>query len=95
MQQDLAKNDGSIVPIKFIPRNRKGLYVFANSPRLPEVPWDEKVESFIGLEDSLNERLAGRYHELAASTVADLTPKEIEVLIARPDLSEDAYLIKD
>jgi len=95
VRSELAKNDGNIVPIRVIPRSRKGLYVFANTPRLPEVPWDEKVEAFIRLEDSLNERLAGRYHELAASTVADLTRKEIEVLIARPNLSEDAYLIKD
>jgi hypothetical protein len=95
VRSELAKNDGNIVPVRIIPRSRKGLYVFADTPRLPDVPWDEKVEAFIRLEDSLNERLAASYHALAASTVADLTPNEIEAVIARPELSEDSYLIRD
>lgn len=95
VRRELGKNDGQIVPIRIIPRSRKGRYVFTNTPRLPEIPWDKSVENFIQLEDALNERLAGRYHELAASTVAGLTPEEIEAVIARPELSEDAHLIKD
>jgi len=66
-----------------------------NPPQLPPDPWDEKIDRFIKLEDTLNELLAARYHELAASTVADLTPEEIEAVIARPELSDDAHLIKD
>lgn len=93
--RELAMNDGHIVPITFRPRGRRGRYVFTNAPRLPDNPWDEKIEGFIKLEEGLNERLAARYHELAASTVADLTPEEIEAVTSRPELDEDAYLIRD
>jgi hypothetical protein len=93
--RELAKNDGHIVPITIRPRSRQGRYVFTNAPRLPDNPWDEKIEDFIKLEDMLNERLAARYHQLAASTVADLTPEEIEAVTARPELDEGAYLIRD
>ena len=95
LRRELAKNDGHIVPITIRPRGRQGRYVFTNAPRLPDAPWDEKIQSFINLEDKLNERLAARYHELAASTVADLTPEEIEAVTARPELDEDAHLIRD
>jgi hypothetical protein len=94
-RRELAKKDGQIVPITIRPRGRQGRYVFTNAPRLPDAPWDEKIENFIKLEDQLNERLAARYHELAASTVAGLTPKEIEAVTARPELDEDAHLIRD
>ena len=92
---ELAKNDGHIVPVRIVPRSRKGQYVFTNTPRLPDVPWDEKVQSFIKLEEMLNERLAARYHELAASTLSGLTPEELEVVITPPELDEDAFLMRD
>jgi len=95
VRRELAKNDRQVVPIRIIPRSRKGQYVFANTPRLPEIPWDKNVENFVQLEDALNERLAARYHKLAASTLADLTPEEIEAVLARPELDEDAHLIRD
>jgi hypothetical protein len=95
VRRELAQKDGHIVPIRIRPRSRKARYAFANTPQLPDVPWDEKIENFISLEDSLNERLAARYHELAASTVADLTPEEIEAVTARPELGEDAHLVGD
>lgn len=95
IRRELAEKDGHIVPIKIRPRSRQGRYVFSNAPRLPNGAWDEKIENFIKLEDTLNQRLAARYHELAASTVADLTPREIEALVSRPKLSEDAYLVRD
>jgi hypothetical protein len=91
VRRELAKNDGQIVPIRIIPRSRKGRYVFASTPRLPEIPWDKNVENFIQLEDALNERLAARYHKLAASTLADLTPEEIELVTTPPKLDDDAF----
>jgi hypothetical protein len=95
VRQQLAQMDGRIVPIRIRSKSRQARYVFNNAPRLPESAWDEKIKTFINLEDTLNEELAARYHTLAASTVADLTPKEIETVIARPELSEDAYLIRE
>jgi hypothetical protein len=95
VRSELAKRDGHIVQIRVIPRSRKGRFVFTNTPRLPEEPWDKMIETLVGLEDSLDERLAARYNEMATSTVADLTPDEIELVTARPELSEDAYLVRD
>lgn len=95
VRRELARNDGHVVPIRIIPRSRKGQYVFANTPRLPEIPWDENVKKFIHLEDALNERLAALYHKLAASTLADLTPEEIEVVTTPPKLDDDAFRMRD
>jgi len=95
IRQQLSEMDGRIVPITIRSKSRQARYVFSNAPRLPESPWDEKIDSFINVEDTLNVELAARYHTLAASTVADLTPKEIETVIARPELGEDAYLIRE
>jgi hypothetical protein len=93
--RELAKNDGHVVPITIRPRGRRGRYVFTNAPRLPDNPWDEKIEGFIKLEEMLNERLAARYHKLAASTVADLTPDEMEVVTTPPKLDDDAFQMRD
>ena len=95
VRRELAQEDGHIVLIRIRPRSRRGRYVFTDAPRLPEAPWDERISGFIALEEVLNTSLANRYHELAASTVSDLTPDELEVVMARPELSEDAYLIQD
>jgi hypothetical protein len=95
VRSELAERDGHLVRVRIRPSSRKVRYVFDNPPQLPNDPWDEKIEQFIKLEEMLNKRLAARYHALAASTVADLTPKEIEAVIARPELGEDAYLIRD
>jgi hypothetical protein len=91
----LAVNDEQIVPVTFRPLSRKGRYVLPNAPRMPNVPWDERLVGCINLEDTLNERLAARYHELAASTLAGLTPEEIKAVTERPVLDEDAHLIGD
>lgn len=95
VRRALAQRDGHIVPIRIRSQSRKARYVFSNVPRLPEAPWDEKIENFVKLEDALNEGLAARYHKLAASTVADLKPEEVEIVTRRPALDEDAHLIRD
>lgn len=91
--RELGLNDGHSVPVKFRPLSRKGRYLFPDAPRLPETPWDEKIVGFINLEGLLNEQLATRYHQLAALTLAGLTPEEIKAVTERPMLDEDAYLI--
>lgn len=94
VRQELAKKDGHIVPIRIKPRSRKGRYLFANTPRLPEDAWDETMESFMAVDELLDKALANRYHELAFSTVAELTHDEIETVTTRPELSEDAHLVR-
>jgi hypothetical protein len=95
VRRELAEKDGHIVTIRIRPRSRRGRYVFTDAPRLPEEPWDEQIRGFITIEETLNTQLANRYHELAASTVAGLTPDEIHVVMARPELSEEPYIIRD
>jgi hypothetical protein len=93
--RELSPGDGHIVPVKFRPLSRKGRYVLPQAPTLPDEPWDEGIVGCVELEDALNERLAGRYNELAASTLIGLPPEEIEALTVRPALDEDAHLIGD
>ncbi len=95
VREELKKNDGHIVPIRILSRRRKGRYVFANTPQLSERPWDEALEAFIAVEESLDKALANRYHNLASSTVSNLTDAEITTVTTRPELSEDAHLLRD
>lgn len=95
LRRELAQKDGHIVPIRIRPRGRRGRYVFTDAPQLPAEPWDERIRAFIALEETLDARLADRYHELAASTVANLTPEEIHAVTSRPELEEDAHLVRD
>lgn len=93
--RELSKLDGHIVEIVVRPLSGMGRYLTPEAPRLPDSPWDEKIEACIMLEDKLNESLAAKYNELAASTLEGLTPEEIKVVTERPTLSEDAHLIRD
>lgn len=63
-----------------------GRYELLNAPRLPEEPWDERVESFIKVEDRLSDLLAISYNNLAAATLSGFTPEEIESLTTRPEM---------
>jgi hypothetical protein len=95
VRRELSKLDGHTVPVVIRPRTGMGRYYVPEAPRLPDSPWDEKIEVCVRLEDQLNERLATRYNELAASTLAGLTPEEVKAVTERPTLGEDAHLIKD
>jgi hypothetical protein len=93
--RELSLNDGHIVPVTFRPLSRKGRYVLPGAPSLPDEPWDDRIVGCINLEGVLDERLAARYHELAASTLAGLSPEEIGAVTERPTLGEDAHLMDD
>ena len=95
VRHELSKLDGHTVPVMIRPLSGMGRYFLPEAPRLPESPWDEKVEACVRLEEQLNERLAARYNELAASTLAGLTPEETAIVSERPALGGDAHLIKD
>ena len=95
LRRELSKLDGRIVPIVIRPLSGVGRYHLPEAPRLPDSPWDEKIEACVMLEDRLNESLAAKYNELAASTLEGLTPEEVKVVTERATLSEDAHLIRD
>lgn len=91
--RELEHKDGRVVPVRFRPLSRMGRYVLPGAPVLPDGPWDESIVGCINLEDTLNEWLVARYHELATSSLAGLTPEAAEAVTARPALGEDAYLM--
>lgn len=95
LRRELSNLDGRIVPIMIKSLSGLGRYHLPEAPRLPDSPWDEKIESCIMLEDRLNESLAATYNELAASTLEGLTPEEVTVVTERAILDEDAHLIRD
>lgn len=95
VRSELKKNDGHIVPIRIRPRSRKGRYIFANPPQLIERPWDKALQGFIALDEALDQALAMRYHWLASSTLSNLTDVEKTMVTTRPELSEDAHLLRD
>jgi hypothetical protein len=95
VHRELQKKDGHIVPIKIQPRSRKGRYIFANTPRLAEEDWDETLGAFIAVDKLLDKNLANRYHKLAFSTLSNLTDTELKTVTTRPEVSEDAHLIRD
>jgi hypothetical protein len=94
VHRELQKKDGHIVPIKIQPRSRKGRYIFANTPRLAAEDWDETLETFIAVDKLLDKKLANRYHKLAFSTISNLTDTELKTVTTRPEVSEDAHLIR-
>jgi hypothetical protein len=83
--------DGRIVPVIIRSLDRRGFYRTPDAPRLPVMPWDEEINKYIDIEDQLNERLAGRYNELAASTLSGLSAEEIEAVTSRPAFDENGY----
>lgn len=85
--------DGHIVPVVIRPISGLGRYVFS-SPPLPPTEWEEKILILIALEEQLNQRLSMQYNSIAASTLAGLTPEEIELVTARPD-PEETLLIDE
>jgi hypothetical protein len=68
---------------------------FPNAPRLPDAPWDLKLQSLIDLEPKLDACLAEAYHALATATLAELSEDEKALVTSRPELDEDARLMND
>jgi hypothetical protein len=92
---ELSRNDGHPVAVRFRPLSRIGRYLLPDAPHLSDSNWDESLLNCINLEDRLNERLTARFHELAASTLRDLTPEQIKDVTSRPVLGEDAHMINE
>lgn len=89
--QELADNDGHTVPITIRSLTGRGRYDLPEAPCLPTMPWDEKIQGLVDLEEQLDEALVARYHALAASTLEGLTEEEKIAITARPELDEQAF----
>jgi len=91
VQQELARNDGHTVPVVIRSLTGHGRYDLPEAPRLPDMPWDEKIQGLVDLEVRLDEALVARYHALAASTLEGLTEEEKIAITVRPELDEQAF----
>jgi hypothetical protein len=92
IQKEMAHDDGHIV--KFVVRSLSGhgRYDMSEAPRLPDKPWDEKIERLIDLEGQLDAAIVAKYHTLAASTLEGLSEEEKAAITARPELDENAFV---
>jgi hypothetical protein len=91
VQLELARNDGHKVPVVIRSLTGRGRYDLFEAPRLPDMPWDKKIQGLVDLERQLDNALVTRYHALAASTLEGLTEDEKIAVTARPELDEQAF----
>lgn len=87
--QNLAIDDGHIVPAVFISATGQYLFSFPEAPQLLDKPWDSLIQHLIDIEPYLYQQLSDSYNALAASTFSGLTEEEIAEITARPQ-NEDA-----
>ena len=66
-------------------------YEFTEPPRLPDSPWDKRVNQFIELEEKLDESFFQAVNQLAAGSLDDLTDQEKAELTERPTFDEGAF----
>jgi hypothetical protein len=95
VRREFSVKDGH--PVKVIVRSLtdEARFEVPDAPRLPDAPWDWRLQALIDLEPKLNDRLAAAYNELAASTLADLTDEEKARVTERPTLGADAHLMNE
>jgi hypothetical protein len=93
LRQELALTDGHPVKVSFESLSGQVIYEFPDAPRLPDTPWDSKIQAMVDIESDLDNALIERYHALAAATLAGLTEEEKAAVTVRPELDEDAFLI--
>jgi len=92
IRRELELADGHPVDLEIQSCDGRVKYEFPEAPHLPANPWDPTVKALVDLEPKLADRLAERYHALAAATLADLTEEEKQLVTARPELTEDGFL---
>ena len=95
VRSELAINDGHTVEYISGSLSGQATWNCPEAPRLPDSPWDSKIQSLIDLESKLDARLSELYNALAASTLEGLTEEEKRAVTARPELDEEAFLMND
>jgi hypothetical protein len=95
VRQELAMNDGHTVEYVAGSLSGRAFWNYPEAPRLPDSPWDSKIQALIDLESELDTRLSERYNAFAASTLEGLTEEEKRAVTARPELDEEVFLMND
>ncbi|MFN2455275.1 MAG: hypothetical protein ABR577_13750 [Pyrinomonadaceae bacterium] len=94
VQKELASGDGHSVEVTIRSLSGRARYNLPTAPLLPRNPWSAQLQKLIDLESDLDARLAGRYHALAASTLANLSSEERVAITTRPELDVNIFLSK-
>ncbi len=94
VQKELASGDGHSVDVTIRSLDGRARYDLPTAPLLPHNPWSAQLQKFINLESDLDTRLAGRYHSLAAATLAGLSGEERVAVTTRPELDVNVFLSK-
>ncbi|MCA1633206.1 MAG: hypothetical protein LC785_05940 [Acidobacteria bacterium] len=91
LRRAMAQDDGRDVKMSLLSLTGEVHFDFPEAPRLPDSPWDAKIEELEGLEKQLRSYLASRYHAAAARSLAGFSDEEQAELTARPemDMGED------
>jgi hypothetical protein len=92
VKREFEKNDRH--PVKFMvgSKNYQATFNFPEAPRLPDSPWDSKIQELINLKPELDSRLIEHYHALAASTLEGLTDEQKEAVTSNPELDYSSFL---
>jgi hypothetical protein len=93
--REVSAGDGREVEVIVSSRSGVGLYETPEAPRLPDSPWDAKIEVLASLEKALDEELIERYNTLAAATLSGTNEEERAFMTARPELDVDAFLTEE
>jgi hypothetical protein len=91
LRRAMAQDDGRDVKMSLLSLTGEVHFDFPEAPRLPDSPWDAKIEELEGLEEHLRSHLTSRYHAAAARSLAGFSEEEQAELTARPemDMGED------
>jgi hypothetical protein len=94
-KQELEKLDGHIVSVLI--RSLNGLIKVESidTPRLPENPWEPRIQQLIDLDSQLDAEMVRRYCELAAATLDGLSEEEKIAVTTRTEIDEDAFSIEE
>ncbi len=95
VKKELERLDNHEVEVVIRSVNGQARIEMPDAPRLPDNAWDSNIQSLIDLESELDARLVERYHALAAATLEGLTEEEKAAVTIRPELDEEAFVIKD
>jgi hypothetical protein len=94
VESGLARKDGRVVNITFVPLSRVGRYFFDHPPTLPNNPWDQDVCKFIEVDGALSRALMAKYFTLMSRVVPERPPEQMYSLI-NPEtialLAEEAH----
>jgi hypothetical protein len=92
VRRELAQNDGHLVKVVVRSLSGRARINAPEAPRLPDAPWDSRIQALIDLEPQLDARLAERYHALAAASLSGLKDEEIREILAGTEVEREALL---